>query len=67
MKKATDKNITTLDEILENKYGKRGAEKREKWEQECEIQTDTIQALSDYEQYCHVFGQYTIIAQNINA
>lgn len=31
-----NKNITTLDEILDNKYGKRGAIKREKWEQEFE-------------------------------
>ena len=30
------KNITTLDQILDNKYGKRGAEKREEWEQEFE-------------------------------
>ena len=29
-------NITTLDEILNNKYGKRGAKKREIWEQEFE-------------------------------
>ncbi len=36
MKKAENKNFTTLDEILDNKYGKRGAEKREKWEQEFE-------------------------------
>ena len=36
MKKAENKNITTFDEILENKYGKRGEEKREKWEQEFE-------------------------------
>jgi DNA-binding XRE family transcriptional regulator len=36
MKKAVSKNITTLDEILDNKYGKRGLEKREKWEQEFE-------------------------------
>jgi hypothetical protein len=36
MKKAENKNITTLDEILVNKYGKRGATKREKWEQEFE-------------------------------
>ncbi len=36
MKKATNKNITTLDEILDNKYGKRGLPKREKWEQEFE-------------------------------
>ena len=30
------KNKKTLDEILDNKYGKRGAEKREEWEQEFE-------------------------------
>jgi len=36
MKKTEKKNFTTLDEILDNKYGKRGAEKREKWEQEFE-------------------------------
>ena len=30
------KNITTLGEILDNKYGERGAEKREEWEQEFE-------------------------------
>ena len=36
MKKAANKNITTLDEILDNKYGKKGAKKREKWEQEFE-------------------------------
>ena len=30
------KNITTLGEILDNKYGKRGAGKREEWEQEFE-------------------------------
>lgn len=34
--KKTNKNITTLDEILDNKYGKKGAPKREKWEQEFE-------------------------------
>lgn len=28
--------ITTLDEILDKKYGKRGAKKREQWEQEFE-------------------------------
>lgn len=28
-----NKNITTLDELLDNKYGERGAEKREKWEE----------------------------------
>ena len=31
-----NKTITTLDEILNNKYGKRGAPKREQWEQEFE-------------------------------
>ena len=36
MKKKVNNNITTLDEILDNKYGKRGIEKREKWEQEFE-------------------------------
>jgi len=36
MKKEKNKNITTLDEILDNKYGKRGDSKREKWEQEFE-------------------------------
>ena len=36
MKKGENKNITTFDEILDNKYGIRGEEKREKWEQEFE-------------------------------
>jgi len=36
MKKTKNKNITTLDEILNKKYGKRGDIKREKWEQEFE-------------------------------
>lgn len=36
MKTNKEKNITTLDEILDEKYGKRGADKREKWEQEFE-------------------------------
>jgi len=36
MIKAENKNFTTLDEILDKKYGKKGAEKREKWEQEFE-------------------------------
>lgn len=36
MKKDNKKNFTTLDEILDKKYGKKGAEKREKWEQEFE-------------------------------
>jgi len=34
--KKLNKNITTLDEILDKKYGKQGAIKREKWEQEFE-------------------------------
>lgn len=33
MKKKPNKSITTLDEILDNKYGNRGAIKRENWEQ----------------------------------
>ena len=37
MKKGKNKNITTLDEILEKKYGNRGTEKRESWEQEFEV------------------------------
>jgi len=36
MKKANNKNLTSLDELLDSKYGKRGAPKREKWEQEFE-------------------------------
>jgi len=36
MKKAENKNITTLDEIIDRKYGKRGVPMREKWEQEFE-------------------------------
>lgn len=35
MKKAS-KNITTLDELLDDKYGKKGAKKRDKWEQDFE-------------------------------
>jgi DNA-binding XRE family transcriptional regulator len=34
--KKKEPNITTLEEILDNKYGKRGAKKREQWEQEFE-------------------------------
>lgn len=34
--KKTNKNITTLDEILDSKYGKRGAKKRDTWEQDFE-------------------------------
>lgn len=38
MKKIANKkkNITTLDEILDSKYGKPGLPKRENWEQEFE-------------------------------
>jgi HTH-type transcriptional regulator / antitoxin HipB len=36
MKKQANKNITTFDELLDKKYGKPGAQKREKWEQEFE-------------------------------
>ena len=36
MKKIAKKNITTLDAILDSKYGKKGEKKREKWEQEFE-------------------------------
>ncbi|MBD0286062.1 MAG: helix-turn-helix domain-containing protein [Flavisolibacter sp.] len=32
-----NKSITTLDEILDNKYGRRGTPKREQWEQEFEV------------------------------
>jgi Predicted transcriptional regulator with C-terminal CBS domains len=32
----TNNNITTFDEILDKKYGKRGNVEREKWEQEFE-------------------------------
>jgi len=31
-----NKNITTLNELLDKKYGKRGTNKREEWEQEFE-------------------------------
>jgi len=34
--KKLNKNITTLDEILEKKYGKSGSKKRDKWEQDFE-------------------------------
>ena len=33
MKTNENKIITTLDELLDKKYGERGAEKREKWEE----------------------------------
>ena len=36
MKTNTKSNITTLDEILDKKYGKNGMPKREQWEQEFE-------------------------------
>ena len=32
----TKSNITTLDQILDKKYGKKGLPKREKWEQQFE-------------------------------
>ncbi|WP_291399583.1 helix-turn-helix transcriptional regulator [Daejeonella sp.] len=32
----TKSNITTLDQILDKKYGKKGQAKREQWEQEFE-------------------------------
>lgn len=35
-KQKENKDITTLDEIFDNKYGKKGNAKREKWEQEFE-------------------------------
>ncbi|MFO0321429.1 MAG: helix-turn-helix domain-containing protein [Bacteroidota bacterium] len=34
--KKVNKNITTLDEILDKKYGKSGSKKRDKWEQDFE-------------------------------
>ena len=34
--KNKNKNMISLDEIIDKKYGKRGASKREKWEQEFE-------------------------------
>jgi len=34
--KKVNKNITTLDEILDKKYGKGGSKKRDKWEQDFE-------------------------------
>ncbi len=34
--KQKNNNLTSLDTILDNKYGKRGATKRENWEQEFE-------------------------------
>ena len=35
-KQKENKDTTTLDEILDNKYGKKGNPQREKWEQEFE-------------------------------
>jgi len=32
----TESNITTLDQILDNKYGNKGSTKREQWEQQFE-------------------------------
>lgn len=34
--KKVNKNIITLDEILDKKYGKNGSKKRDKWEQDFE-------------------------------
>ena len=36
MKTKKENNITTLDEILDKKYGKKGQPKREEWEQQFE-------------------------------
>jgi HTH-type transcriptional regulator / antitoxin HipB len=36
MKKKELKNVTTLDELLDKKYGREGTKKREQWEQEFE-------------------------------
>lgn len=36
MKRAKKKSITTLDEIIETKYGKKGTQTRDKWEQDFE-------------------------------
>jgi HTH-type transcriptional regulator/antitoxin HipB len=36
MKKKILKNVTTLDELLDKKYGRPGSKKREEWEQEFE-------------------------------
>ncbi len=36
MKAKASKNLTSLDEILDSKYGKRGVSRRENWEQEFE-------------------------------
>jgi len=36
MKKAKPENITTLDEIIETKYGKKGTQSREQWQQDFE-------------------------------
>lgn len=37
MKNKVNKNLTSFDELLNKKYGKRGDEKREEWEQEFEV------------------------------
>lgn len=36
MKKKSYKNVKTLGDLLDHKYGKRGSKKREVWEQEFE-------------------------------
>ena len=33
----TENNITTLDQILDKKYGKKGNRKREEWDQQFEV------------------------------
>ena len=35
--KKVNKNITTFEKLLDNQYGRRGAPKREQWEQEFEV------------------------------
>jgi HTH-type transcriptional regulator/antitoxin HipB len=35
--KKIDKNIITFEKLLDNKYGKRGTQKREEWEQQLEV------------------------------
>lgn len=42
-----NKNITTLDELLEKKYGKVGEEKRDKFEQEFEEFRQSVEAEVD--------------------
>lgn len=37
MKKTNQKDLTSLDDILDEKYGKKGHESRDKWERDFEI------------------------------